>query len=80
MISFIKGLYFDLDCRVQRVLAQLKADNFHPDIQKSFVPKTIENPLQTPSNQLKTLQITGVAINIAKLAINHTNYGTTNHI
>jgi len=42
MISFIKGLYFDLDCRVQRVLSQLKDNTFHPDIQKLFVPKTIE--------------------------------------
>jgi hypothetical protein len=42
MISFIKGLYFDLDCRVQRVLVRLRADKFHPDIQRQFVPKTIE--------------------------------------
>lgn len=42
MISFIKGLYFDLDCRVQRLLTQLKSNNYHPDIQVKFVPKTIE--------------------------------------
>lgn len=42
MIPFIKGLYFDLDCRVQRMLNLLKNGNYHADIQKSFVPKTIE--------------------------------------
>lgn len=42
MISFIKGLYVDLYCRVQRMIATLKGSQYHADIQKSFVPKTIE--------------------------------------
>lgn len=42
MISFIKGLYFELDCRVQRMIGELKSRDHHTDIQKSFVPKTIE--------------------------------------
>lgn len=42
MISFIKGLYFDLDCRVCRMISLLKGKQYHPDIQKNFVPKTIE--------------------------------------
>jgi len=42
MISFIKGLFIDLECRVLRMNSQLQSKNHHPDIQKSFVPKTIE--------------------------------------
>ena len=42
MISFIKGLYFDLDCRVQRMISQLKTKVYHADIQQVFVPNTIK--------------------------------------
>jgi hypothetical protein len=42
MIAFIKGLYVDLDCRVRRMISLLKRKQYHADIQKDFVPKTIE--------------------------------------
>jgi hypothetical protein len=41
MIPFIKGLYHDFDSRVLRMIAILKSNSYHANIQKSFVPNTI---------------------------------------
>ena len=68
MISFIKGLYFDLDCRVQRMMTQLKSKQHHPDIQKSFVPKTIEYLEELDSSFQH--KMTGVDLDIDILANN----------
>lgn len=69
MISFIKGLYFDLDCRVQRMMTQLKSKQHHPDIQKSFVPKTIEYLEELDS--LLQVKMNGVDLDIDILANNN---------
>ncbi len=69
MIAFIKGLYHDLDCRVQRMLAILNANQYHDDIQKAFVPKTIEY-LEELRGLLQA-KISGVDLDIDILANNN---------
>jgi len=69
MISFIKGLYFDLDCRVQRMITQLKTGSHHRVIQKSFVPKTIDY-LENLDSQLQA-KMNGVDLDIDILANNN---------
>lgn len=69
MIPFIKGLYFDLDCRVQRMLIQLENKNHHQDIQRSFVPKTIEYLKELDS--LLQAKMSGLDLDIDILANNN---------
>jgi hypothetical protein len=69
MIAFIKGLYHDLDCRVQRMITLLSSKQFHPDIQKAFVPKTIEYLEELEA--LLQAKISGVDLDIDILANNN---------
>lgn len=69
MIAFIKGLYHDLDCRVQRMLAILNGKHYHDDIQKAFVPKTIE--YLDELRGLLQAKISGVDLDIDILANNN---------
>lgn len=69
MIAFIKGLYHDLNCRVQRMLNILNSRQYHEDIQKAFVPKTIEYLEELKS--LLQAKISGVDLDIDILANNN---------
>lgn len=69
MISFIKGLYIDLYCRVQRMIVTLKGSQYHADIQKDFVPKTIE--YLEDLERLLQAKISGVDLDIDILANNN---------
>lgn len=69
MISFIKGLYHDLDCRVLRMITVLKNKQYHADIQKAFVPNTILY-LEDLRNHLLT-KINGIDLDIDVLATNN---------
>lgn len=69
MIAFIKGLYHDLHCRVQRMIAILKSNTYHEDIQKAYVPKTIEY-LEDLQSLLQN-KMSGVDLDIDILANNN---------
>lgn len=69
MISFIKALYYDLDCRVRRMIAVLNSKQYHADIQKIFVPKTITY-LEDLQGLLQA-KISGVDLEIEILANNN---------
>lgn len=69
MIPFIKGLYHDLICRVQRMIAVLNSKQYHADIQKAFVPKTIEY-LDDLKNVLQA-KIASIDLDIEILANNN---------
>jgi len=42
MNYFLQGIYYDLRIRVGNLLAELSLNSYHSDIQKTFVPQTIQ--------------------------------------
>lgn len=69
MIGFIKGLYHDLDCRVSRMITVLQSKQYHPDIQKAFVPNTIGYLEDLRAHLLD--KINGIDLDIEILATNN---------